>query len=120
MAALMELTNCSVKATTNSIRKNIPDNGLYLDLKMKVEEVPIEQASESPFSSASTTTSKAAEYSKHTNLDAKPLSFWQQIHLVRLYYFTVPKLIHYDTILFCVGWFVFNIYNVAKDYFNYT
>ena len=60
------------------------------------------------------------EYTKHTNLDVRPLSFAEQLNLLRIYYLTIPKAIHYGSLLFCFSWFIFNIYSVLYSYLEHN
>ena len=77
--------------------------------------VDIEDSGERPSSSVELRSS-LTEYVKHCNLDLKPLSLSEQLHMIRLYYLTVPKCIYLVTVMTCLAWFVFNMVNVAKEY----
>lgn len=65
---------------------------------------------------AATSTSPRLPVPKHTNLDAKPLTLYEQVHLIRIYYLTVPNVIRCLTILVCIILFGYILYSILINY----
>lgn len=63
-------------------------------------------------------TSSRLPVSKHTNLDSKPLTLYEQIHLIRIYYLTVPNVIRCITILICIILFGYILYSILTNYYR--
>ncbi|KAI2805275.1 hypothetical protein BLOT_004269 [Blomia tropicalis] len=55
-------------------------------------------------------------YTKHTNLDTLPLTFFERIHLARIHYFTIINCVRLFFVVFCFVWFVFSSTKILKDY----
>ena len=55
-------------------------------------------------------------YTRHSNLDVRPLSFKEQFNLSRRYYLTIANIIWFCTVLFCLGWFIYIAQIICKEY----
>ncbi len=81
----------------------------------EIKVVEVEADPSSKFNLPSTS-SEPSEYTKHNFTDLKPLTFFEQLRLLSLYYLSWSNVLRYVSILLCVIWFVFNAYHVSKDY----
>lgn len=86
--------------------------------EIKVVEVEEASGSSGHQINLPSTTSEPSEYLKHTYFDLKPLTFGEQLRLLRLYYLGWANVLHLLSVLLCLIWFAINAYHVSKDYFQ--
>ena len=92
---------------------SINKDGTESASEIKVIEINEGRASEC---SATSATSEPSAYPKHTNLEVQPLSLFEKFRLFCLYYLKLRNIIKYVLVVICMGWFLFNAYNVLADY----
>lgn len=102
---------------TNSDDSALDISCVYSDNDFQLTEVIQVEVVEAT-TTTSSTTSQPLSVPKHTNLDAKPLTLYEQVHLIRIYYLTVPNVIRCITIIACLILFGFNLSSILMSYYH--
>lgn len=104
--------------SSDQFNTNSEDSALDISCVYSNNDFPLTEVVQVEVIKAASTISQPLPVLKHTNLDAKPLTLYEQIHLIRIYYFTVPHVIRSITIMACVVLFGFNLSSILMSYYH--